>query len=69
MVSFVVSQPVEQNPVPVAAVESDPELHDLEGSEDLLKIVYKKLDHWIKKCYKLGGCGGGYGNHNLRTSL
>ena len=59
-------QPVEQNPAPVATVESDPELHDLEGSEDLLKIVYKKIDHWLKKCYKLGGCGSGYGILNQK---
>lgn len=39
-------------------IESDDEeVHDMEGSELILKLIEKKIAKLTKKCYKLGGCG------------
>lgn len=65
LAAITASQPVDEA-VPVGipvggvavAVEAEP-VHDMEGSEAGLKLIEHKLDHWLKKCYKKGGCGSG----------
>lgn len=71
MLAIAASQPIEEAPaVPVAipvdeaamekAVESDDDAAvDMMPSESILHIIEKKVDHWLKKCYKHGGCGAG----------
>ncbi|KAI9551543.1 hypothetical protein GHT06_021876 [Daphnia sinensis] len=66
LAAIVTSQPVDEAaaphgvPVEGVAVEAEP-IHDMEGSEAGLKFIEHKLEHWLKKCYKKGGCGSGYG--------
>lgn len=64
LAAIVASQPVDEAaapdgvPVGGVAVEAEP-IHDMEGSEAGLKLIEHKLEHWLKKCYKKGGCGSG----------
>ena len=61
------SQPVDEAAAPAAipidqasevkAIEPNPTPEDMEASESGLKVIEHKLEHWLKKCYKKGGCG------------
>lgn len=65
MVAIAASQPVaETAAVPVEAVEdvameAEDSAIDMMPDESALKIIMHKLEHWLKKCYKKGGCREG----------
>ncbi|KAK4036636.1 hypothetical protein OUZ56_028680 [Daphnia magna] len=74
LVAIAVSQPVAEDaglsvsPVDDAAMEADTDAAiDMMPDESALKIIMHKLEHWLKKCYKKGGCRDdyhhGYGHH------
>lgn len=68
LVAIAASQPIDESQ-PAAAVSNvdvavmkfiesdDDEVHDMEGSELVLKLIQKKIAKLTAKCYKLGGCG------------
>lgn len=59
LVAIAASQPV----VETAAIEdteaAEDSAIDMMPEESALKIIMHKLDHWLKKCYKKGGCRQG----------
>lgn len=69
VLAFAAGQPVDEAAAPAAAVpvdeaasviavaEANPDQETMEASGSSLKIIEHKLEHWLKKCYKKGGCG------------
>jgi hypothetical protein len=68
VVAFAAGQPVDEAAAPAAVVpvdeasviavaEANPDQETMEASGSALKIIEHKLEHWLKKCYKKGGCG------------
>lgn len=45
--------------VPVDEAEADDAAIDMMADESALKIIMHKLEHWLKKCHKKGGCRDG----------
>ena len=65
-IAIIASQPVDESAVAGSKADDvvkkfiesdDEEVHDMEGSELILKLIEKKIAKLTKKCYKLGGCG------------
>ncbi len=48
--------PVDEASV-IAVAEANPDQETMEASGSSLKVIEHKLEHWLKKCYKVGGCG------------
>lgn len=75
LMAFAASQPVDEAAAPAVipideasagkAIESNPVEGDMEASGSSLKIIEHKLEHWLKKCYKKGGCGSNAGNDKI----
>jgi hypothetical protein len=61
LVAIAASQPVvETAAVPIEDTEAaEDSAIDMMPEESALKIIMHKLDHWLKKCYKKGGCRQG----------
>lgn len=62
MVAIAASQPVAETaavPVDDVAMEAEDSAIDMMPDESALKIIMHKLEHWLKKCYKKGGCREG----------
>ncbi len=70
LIVIAASQPIDEPATPVAAAPVDEAVivkalestddsdFDLMPSEDALKKIGHKLQHWTKKCVKHGGCRG-----------
>ncbi len=64
--AFAASQPIDEaatapaNDGAAIVTALEDESSDMMGSESILKKIEKKLDHWIKKCHKYGGCYSTY---------
>ena len=62
LVAIAASQPVDDETAAAPAaipIEKtiEPVEEDMDASESSLKVIEHKLEHWLKKCYKKGGCG------------
>lgn len=67
VVAIAAGQPVDEAAAPAAvpaeeasviAIEASPDMKEtMEASGSSLKVIEHKLEHWLKKCYKKGGCG------------
>ncbi|EFX81629.1 hypothetical protein DAPPUDRAFT_241929 [Daphnia pulex] len=66
LVAITASQPVvETAAVPIEDTEAaEDSAIDMMPEESALKIIMHKLDHWLKKCYKKGGCRQDYGHQS-----
>lgn len=71
VLAFAAGQPVDEAAAAAApideasigkSIEPNANQEDMEASGSGLKIIEHKLEHWLKKCYKKGGCGSNLGN-------